>query len=119
MSQALLVEMGGLTLDAALSKDPKRTNGLFLAAYGLGAQVGVLLPYSRLQETEADRLGLIFMAMAGYDPHGAVAFWERMVSSQHGTAPPELLSDHPADARRINNIRDLMPEALRYYRPGG
>ena len=119
MSQALLVEMGGLTLDAALSQDPKRTNSLFLAAYGLGAQVGVLLPYSRVQESEADRLGLIFMAMAGYDPHGAVAFWERMVSSQQGKAPPELLSDHPADARRIKNIRELLPEAMRYYRPNG
>ena len=119
MSQALLVEMGGVTLDAALSQDPKRTNGLFLAAYGLGAQVGVLLPYSRVQESEADHLGLIFMAMAGYEPHGAVAFWERMVSLQHGKAPPELLSDHPADARRINNIWELLPEAMRYYRPEG
>jgi predicted Zn-dependent protease len=117
MSQALLVEMGGLTLDAALSQDPKRTNGLFLAAYGLGAQVGVLLPYSRVQESEADRLGLIFMAMAGYDPHGAVVFWQRMLSSHHGASPPELLSDHPADARRIGNIREHLPEAMGYYRP--
>ncbi len=115
MSQALLVEMGGLTLDAALSQKPKQTNTLFLAAYGLGAQVGVLLPYSRLQESEADHLGLIFMAMAGYDPHGAVTFWERMISSQH-KAPPELLSDHPADARRIEDIKGLLPEAMKYYR---
>lgn len=116
MSQALLVEMGGLTLDAALSQKPKQTNTLFLAAYGLGAQVGVLLPYSRVQESEADHLGLIFMAMAGYDPHGAVTFWERMISSQQ-KAPPELLSDHPADARRIENIKGLLPEAMEYYRP--
>ena len=117
MSQALLVEMGGLTLDAALSQNSKQTNDLFLAAYGLGAQVGVLLPYSRVQESEADHLGLIFMAMAGYDPHGAVAFWERMMASQQGKAPPELLSDHPADARRIENIKGLLPEAMGYYRP--
>jgi predicted Zn-dependent protease len=117
MSQALLVEMGGLTLDAALSQKPKQTNDLFLAAYGLGAQVGVLLPYSRVQESEADHLGLIFMAMAGYDPHGAVGFWERMIALQHGKAPPEFLSDHPADARRIENIKKLLPEAMTYYRP--
>jgi predicted Zn-dependent protease len=74
MSQALLVEMGGLTLDAALSQNESKTNGLFLAAYGLGAQIGILLPYSRVQDAEANHLGLIFMAMAGYDPHGAEAF---------------------------------------------
>lgn len=117
MSQALLVEMGGLTLDAALSQNPKQTNSLFLAAYGLGAQVGVLLPYSRVQESEADHLGLIFMAMAGYDPHGAVGFWERMVASQHGKAPPVFLSDHPADARRIEDIKKLLAEAMTYYQP--
>ena len=119
MSQALLVEMGGLTLDAALSQNETKTNGLFLAAYGLGAQVGILLPYSRVQESEDDHLGLAFMAMAGYDPNGAVAFWERMVSSKHGSSPPELLSDHPADARRIENIKELLPEALGYYRSRG
>ncbi len=119
MSQALLVEMGGLTLDAALSQNETKTNSLFLAAYGLGAQVGILLPYSRVQESEADHLGLIFMAMAGYDPNGAVAFWERMISSKHGASPPELLSDHPADARRIENIKELLPEAIEYYKPRG
>jgi predicted Zn-dependent protease len=117
MSQALLVEMGGLTLDAALQRNPSQTNGLFLAAYGLGAQVGLLLPYSRLHESEADHLGLIFMALAGYDPRGAVAFWERMMSSKQGSAPPELLSSHPADRRRIENIQKLLPEAMAYYRP--
>lgn len=117
MSQSLLVEMGGLTLDAALSQNPSKTNDLFLAAYGLGAQVGILLPYSRTQESEADHLGLIFMAMAGYDPHGAVTFWERMIAAQHGKSPPELLSDHPADTRRIRNIKELLPESMKYYRP--
>jgi predicted Zn-dependent protease len=119
MSQALLVEMGGLTLDAALSQDQTKTNDLFLAAYGLGTQVGILLPYSRVQESEADHLGLIFMAMAGYDPNGAVAFWERMIASKQGKTPPELLSDHPADARRIESIKKLLPEAMMYYKPQG
>jgi predicted Zn-dependent protease len=117
MSQSLLVEMGGMTLDAALERNPKRTNDLFLAAYGLGAQVGFLLPYSRVQESEADHLGLIFMAMAGYDPRTAVGFWERMRASKDGAAPPELLSSHPADARRIENIKKLLPEAMNHYRP--
>ena len=118
MSQGLLVEMGGLTLDAALSKNSKQTNDIFLAAYGLGTQVGVLLPYGRVQESEADHLGLIFMAMAGYDPHGAVMFWERMMASKGGKSQPELLSTHPADAKRIENIKGLLPEATRYYKPG-
>jgi len=116
MSEGLLAQLGGLALSAALSEKPKETNDLFLQAYGAGAQVGVLLPFSRLQESEADHLGLIFMAMAGYDPRKAVDFWERMAKSQHGSAPPELLSDHPADERRIENIKELIPEALQYYK---
>ena len=72
-----------------------------MAAYGLGTQVGVLLPYSRLQESEADHLGLIFMAMAGYDPRKAVDFWQRMEAKSQGGAPPEFLSTHPAHQTRI------------------
>jgi predicted Zn-dependent protease len=89
-----------------------------MSAYGLGSQVGVLLPFSRLQETEADHLGVIFMAMAGYDPHAAVGFWERMMAAGKGSAkPPELLSTHPADATRIQNLEKFMPEAMEYYHP--
>ncbi len=117
MSQGLLVQMGGIALDAALSQKPGETNSLFLAAYGAGAQVGVLLPYSRLHESEADHLGLIFMAMAGYDPHYALDFWERMAASPHGQRPPVFLSDHPADETRVKNIKNLIPEAMGYYRP--
>ena len=117
MSQGLLAQMGGMALSAALAERPKETQNLFLAAFGLGAQVGVLLPYSRLQESEADRLGLIFMAMAGYDPRNAPDFWKRMSSAQHGAAPPEFLSTHPADATRIRNIEQLIPEAMKYYKP--
>lgn len=116
MSQGLITQMGGMLLAEALSQKPKETANLFMAAYGIGAQVGVLLPYSRVQESEADRLGLIFMAMAGYDPHGAVDFWKRMSKAKQGTSPPEFLSTHPADATRIRNIEQLIPEAMTYYR---
>jgi predicted Zn-dependent protease len=78
--------------------------------------VGFLLPYSRVQESEADRLGLIFMAMAGYDPREAVGFWKRMAAKKEGKAPPEFLSTHPADETRIRNIQQLIPEALQYYK---
>lgn len=116
MSQGLIAEMGGIALSAALSQKPEQTRNLFMAAYGAGAQVGVLLPFSRVQESEADRLGLIFMSMAGYDPHAAVPFWERMSGAHEGPAPPELLSTHPADMKRIENLKKLIPEALQYYK---
>ncbi len=116
MSQALVAQMGGMALAAALAEKPKETSDLFLAAYGLGAQIGVQLPFSRLQESEADRLGLIFMAMAGYDPRTAEAFWERMAGMKKGPSPPQLLSTHPADDKRIENIRKLIPEAMEYYK---
>ncbi len=116
MSQGLLAEMGGVALSVALSQKPAQTQQLFMTAYGAGAEVGVLLPFSRLQESEADHLGLIFMAMAGYDPHGAVDFWQRMIQSQHGQAPPPFLSDHPADQKRIEDIKKLIPDAMKYYK---
>ncbi len=116
MSQGLLAEMGGLALSAALSQKPEQTQQLFMTAYGAGAQVGVLLPFSRLQESEADHLGLIFMAMAGYDPRGAIPFWQRMSQAEHGASPPAFLSTHPADAKRIEDIQKLMPEGLKYYK---
>jgi predicted Zn-dependent protease len=115
MSQGLLAEFGAVALDRALQSQPEETRGLFMAAYGLGAQVGLLLPYSRLHESEADHLGLIFMAMAGYDPAAAVDFWGRMAALKSGTAPPEFLSTHPSDATRIRRLQELLPEALGYY----
>ena len=115
MSQALVAQMGGMALAAALEEKPKETSNLFLAAYGIGAQIGVQLPFSRLQESEADHLGLIFMAMAGYDPRTAEAFWQRMAEMKQGPSPPQLLSTHPADNKRIENIRKLIPEAMQYY----
>jgi predicted Zn-dependent protease len=119
MSQSLIVQMGGAGLSAALKNQPETTKSLFNTAYSLGSQVGVLLPYSRLQENEADRLGTIFMAMAGYDPHEAAVFWQRMAASSGGKAPPEFLSTHPANETRIKNLQDLVPEAMEYYKPAG
>ena len=116
MSQALLTQMGGNALGAALAQQSQATQQVFMTAFGLGTKVGVLLPYSRLQESEADHLGLIFMAMAGYDPHASVDFWQRMADSKSGGAPPELLSTHPSDESRIRNIRSLIPEAMKYYK---
>lgn len=115
MSQILLTQLGGLALSEALSSQPERTRDLWLGVYGLGAQVGVLLPYSRTHESEADKLGLIFMAMAGYDPNSAVGFWERMAAQKQGQAPPEFLSTHPSDRTRIEDIKKNLPEALMYY----
>ena len=116
MTQGLLVQMGGIALSTALKEKPEQTKELFLKSYGVGTQVGVLLPYSRTHEYEADHLGLIFMAMAGYNPEEAVAFWQRMAAQKKGSAPPEFLSTHPADENRIQNLKALLPEAMEYYR---
>ncbi len=116
MSQLLVAQLGGVALSKALEEKPEQTQQLWMTAFGLGAQVGVLLPYSRLHESEADRLGLIFMAMAGYDPNTAVGFWERMAQMKSGQAPPEFLSTHPSDEKRIKNIKALIPEAMKYYK---
>lgn len=117
LSQGLLAQMGGEVLSAALAKQPAQSQQLLMAAFGAGAQIGVLLPFSRLQETEADRLGLIFMAMAGYDPNAAIAVWQKMAERQQGGGI-ELLSTHPADRTRIRNLQEFLPEAMNYYRRG-
>jgi predicted Zn-dependent protease len=117
MSQGLLVDLGGMALDEALANKPAQTKSIFMQSYGLGSQIGILLPYSRLHESEADRMGLIFMAMAGYNPNEAISFWERMAAASKGQKPPELLSTHPADSKRISNIKNLIPEAMQYYKP--
>lgn len=116
VSQQLLVE--GVAAAAAVStKDPQKAD-LYAGLLGVGATVGILLPYSRLQESEADRLGLIYMARAGYDPRAARDLWLRMAEAGKGKGrPPEFLSTHPADATRIRDIERLLPEAMSYYRP--
>jgi predicted Zn-dependent protease len=120
MSQGLLVQMGGMALSAALKERPEATQQLFMTSYGLGTQIGLLLPYSRRHESEADRLGLIFMAMAGYNPQEAVGFWQRMAAAAgSGAQPPEFLSTHPAHDTRIRELQELIPEAMEYYRRVG
>jgi predicted Zn-dependent protease len=117
MSQELLAQMGGSALSLAMQQKPEQTQQLALTAFGVGSQLLGILPYSRLQELEADKLGLIFMALAGYDPNGAPKFWERMQALSGGAAPPQFLSTHPSDAKRIKEMQAAMPEAMKYYKP--
>jgi predicted Zn-dependent protease len=114
VSQGLLQQMGGAALSVALSTSPAATSNLFLQAYGVGTNIAFMLPYSRTHESEADRIGLILMAKAGYDPREAVPFWKRMAGSG-GSRPPEFLSTHPAPETRIMQIERLIPEAMSYY----
>jgi predicted Zn-dependent protease len=116
MTQGLIVDLGGMALSEALASRPEQTKNLFMQSYGLGTQIGVLLPYSRVHETEADHLGLIFMAMAGYNPNEAVNFWQRMAIAKQGPRPIEILSTHPADSTRIENLQKLVPKAMKYYK---
>jgi predicted Zn-dependent protease len=112
MSQGALVELGGAVVGAAAGQNA----GVAMAAYGLGSQVGVMLPFSRSHEAEADRIGLILMARAGYDPRSALAFWDRMEAQNRGGSPPQFLSTHPGYETRRKAISDAIPEALQYYR---
>src|SRR5712692_8309346 len=112
MSQGLVAQVGGSMLGALLGGGPSAN--MVLAAYGLGAQLGVLLPFSRTQESEADHIGLLLMARSGYDPRGALAFWQRMERAAGG-APPEFLSTHPSHGTREQQIQAWLPEAMRYY----
>lgn len=116
MSQALLQQLGGAALQVALANKPAETQNLFLTAYGIGSSVGVILPFSRKEESEADKYGLYFSAMAGYNPQEAIPFWERM-SAAGGAKPPDFLSSHPSDATRIEKLKTYMPQALKYYKP--
>ncbi|OIR01177.1 metalloprotease LoiP precursor [mine drainage metagenome] len=117
MSQQLLAQGVGIVGDIALGNNPQ-TVDIFNQIYAPTAQLGVLLPNSRKQEYEADHYGLIFAAMAGYDPREAIPFWKRM-AALGDEKPPVFLSDHPADAERIQKLETLMPEALKYYNPSG
>jgi predicted Zn-dependent protease len=115
MSQGLLLQLGGVGLGVALGGNPALANQV-LQAYGITAGVGVALPFSRSQETEADRIGLILMAKAGYDPRVAIELWQRMEKKEGGKgAPPEFLSTHPGYETRIQQLRSFLPEALSYY----
>ncbi|NDV96801.1 M48 family peptidase [Dysgonomonas sp. 521] len=116
MSQQMMTEYGTAAIGTALGGASTGVQQAAAVALGLGSQYGILLPYSRKQELEADKLGLIFMAMAGYDPGQAAAFWTRM--SQQGGSTPEFMSTHPSDNTRIQQIQRDLPEALKYYKGG-
>jgi predicted Zn-dependent protease len=117
MSQGLMQQFGGIALSAAIASKPSATQDLFMTAYGVGSEVGGVLPFGRKQELEADRYGLIFAAIAGFDPNAAVPFWERMSKmSGSGGKQPELLSTHPSDETRIAKVREYAKEAAVYYK---
>ncbi len=116
MSQGLLVQVGGMALQVALAQKPQETQNLFFQSYGIASTLGTL-KYSRVHESEADKMGLVFMAMAGFDPSVAIPFWERM-AKQGGAKPLEILSTHPSDETRIKDIKAYLPQALKYYKKG-
>jgi predicted Zn-dependent protease len=114
MSQGMLAEFGLSTIGAAMGQNPTATQNIFMQAVGMGTNVG-MLKFSRNHESEADHMGLIFMAMAGYDPNGAPKFWERMASTG-GQEPPEFMSTHPSHETRIKDLEGWIPEAMKYYK---
>ncbi len=118
ISQQMALQYGGQIAGGLLGDNAvaQQIGGL---VFGVGGQYGVMLPYSRKHEYEADELGLIFMAMAGYDPRAAEDFWIRMSQASGGSAPLEVMSTHPSDQNRIAKIREHMPEALKYYQGAG
>ena len=116
MSQQLATQLGGVALGVALSTKSAETQALAMAAFGAGSTVGILLPFSRAQESEADKMGLHFMAMAGYDPRASIGLWQRMAAAaKEAGKPPVFLSTHPSDEQRIERLNKDMPEALKRY----
>lgn len=114
MSQQLVVQAGSAAAAIALKDKPEQTQALLGAAIGLGANYGVMLPFSRKHELEADRMGLIFMTIAGYNPEEAIPFWTRMAGVGSGQKPPEFMSTHPSDSHRVEQIKALLPEVRKY-----
>jgi predicted Zn-dependent protease len=117
MSQQMMAQAGSVALSVATQSQSAENRALFDQAYGIGSNVGLLLPFSRIHETEADKLGLIFAAMAGYDPNEAILFWQRMSKASGGQKPDEFFSTHPSDETRIKELKKFMPEAMKYYKP--
>lgn len=115
MSQQVVAQGIQVAGSVALNRNPQAQN-IFLQSFGVGGNLG-MLAYSRKNELEADHLGVIFMAMAGYNPQEAIPFWQRMAASSGGNKPPELVSTHPSDERRVSELQKLMPEAMKYYTP--
>ena len=117
MSTGMALQAAGAAVAIASGGQSAATQQAIMAAYGLGAQFGVALPFSRSQESEADRIGLILMAKAGYDPDAAIGLWQRMEQNSGGKGPPEWLSTHPTEATRQEAIRGWIAEAQQYYQP--
>lgn len=115
MSEGLLVNLGGLVLEEALKEKKQETQLLFLSLYSIGSTLALELPNSRMQESEADNLGLIFMSMAGYNPEEAIPFWQRMAAVNNGGKLPQFLSTHPSDETRIKKLSVLIPEIKSKY----
>ena len=113
MSQQIAAQYGSQILSAALSEKSAMVKNVAGTVYGIGAQYGVMLPFSRTHELEADYMGLILMTIAGYNPEVAVNFWQKM-SAQSGGGVPEFMSTHPSDAHRINEINKILPELKKY-----
>ncbi len=113
MSEQLILQAGSLVLDKVLEKNPAETRQVFQNIYGVGTSVGVALPHSREQESEADKIGLVLMTQAGYDPNAAITFWDKMKASG-ASKPPEFLSTHPADERRVADLKAYIPQAMNY-----
>ena len=111
MSAGLLQQLGAVGAQVAVGNKDPQTQALVMQAYGVGSQVGGMLPFSRSHESEADMIGLTLMAIAGYDPINAVKVWERMSELSNGQAPPEILSTHPSNQTRINELTALLPKA--------
>ncbi len=117
MSQGMAAQGLGTGLSLALSSQPSTTQNLFAQAFGVGTQLGVLLPFSRKHELEADRYGMRWAAMAGYNPREAISLWQRMEKMSNGQRPPEFVSTHPSEGHRIEQLQKYLPEALKYYKP--
>ena len=115
MSQGLLQLFGELAVEIAIANKPEETHNVFLDAYGAGTELAILLPFSRKHELEADRYGLIFAAIAGYNPEEAIPLWERMGKASEDDIELEFLSTHPSGSKRIHEFKKMMPEALSYY----
>ncbi len=116
MTDDLALQLGGAGLQQLLQTKSPVMQQVVMTAFGVGTAVGVVLPFSRSQESEADHIGLVLMAKAGYDPQAAPAFWRRMIASSKGGAPPAFLSDHPSDEKRVQDLEKWMPEAQVAYR---
>jgi predicted Zn-dependent protease len=115
MTQQMKAQGVGTVLSVAISGSPQATQEIFSVAYGVAGNL-TMLSYSRKHETEADKLGLVFMALAGYDPSEAITFWDRMSKMSTNAKPPQILSTHPSDATRIKDLKDWLPEAMTYYK---